>query len=211
MSGVDFFVKNTGADDCLLIPNEKDKQMQRLLPLWFLGLVLLGSTNVGYGQVLTVADTEISLNVPTNANTAQRNKITQWIRYTAEAATALYGRLPLDQFTVNIQFSPNAREPVPWGKVTRSRPPQVTFHINPDFPLQAFIDDWTSVHEFSHLFLPYPGGAGIWFSEGLASYYQNVLMARAGTLTPEQAWQKIYAGFRRGRYDKRMKHLTLGS
>lgn len=183
----------------------------RLTTLLLPVLLSMAPYSVGpaYGATLVVADTEISLNLPARVTASQRDKITRWIRYTANAAVGLYGHLPLDRFSVNIRFADGSREPVPWGQVTRSRPPQVTFHINPDAPLQALIDDWTSVHEFSHLFLPYPGGRGIWFSEGLASYYQNVLMARAGTYTANQAWEKMYSGFRRGRQDTRMQHLTL--
>ena len=36
-------------------------------------------------------------------------------------------------------------------------------------------------------------------AEGLATYYQNVLRARAGLLTPSEAWEQIDAGFARGR------------
>ena len=36
--------------------------------------------------------------------------------------------------------------------------------------------DWTASHEFAHLLLPYVSDK--WVSEGVASYYQNVLQAR---------------------------------
>jgi hypothetical protein len=38
-----------------------------------------------------------------------------------------------------------------------------------------------------------------WISEGFASYYQNVLMARAGHYTQELAWRRLSDGFERGR------------
>jgi predicted metalloprotease with PDZ domain len=59
--------------------------------------------------------------------------------------------------------------------------------------------DWTAVHELSHLFHPYLGSEGRWLAEGLASYYQNVLRARAGLLAPDDAWRRLEAGFGRGR------------
>ena len=37
--------------------------------------------------------------------------------------------------------------------------------------------------------------------QGFASYYQNVLRARAGVLTEETAWRKLHEGFTRGRRD----------
>ena len=39
-----------------------------------------------------------------------------------------------------------------------------------------------------------------WLSEGTASYYQNVLRARAGILPAEDAWQRMHSGFRRGNH-----------
>ena len=60
---------------------------------------------------------------------------------------------------------------------------------------------WTGYHELAHLLIPYQGWGGAWFSEGLASYYQNILQARVGILTEQQMWQKLYEGFQRGRGD----------
>ena len=54
-------------------------------------------------------------------------------------------------------------------------------------------------HEFSHLMLPLLQKRHRWISEGFASYYQNMLMSRAGQYTPETAWRKLTAGFERGR------------
>ena len=69
----------------------------------------------------------------------------------------------------------------------------------PDATLEELRADWTAVHEFSHLYHPYLGDDGRWLAEGLASYYQNVLRARAGLLAPEEAWRRLEGGFARGR------------
>ncbi len=61
----------------------------------------------------------------------------------------------------------------------------------------------------SHLFHPYLGDSGSWLAEGLATYYQNVLRARAGLLTPDEAWAQIDAGFDRGRSMTRSNDVTL--
>jgi predicted metalloprotease with PDZ domain len=42
---------------------------------------------------------------------------------------------------------------------------------------------------------PYLGDRGAWLSEGLATYYQNVLRGRSGLLTPTQAWARLREGF----------------
>jgi predicted metalloprotease with PDZ domain len=58
---------------------------------------------------------------------------------------------------------------------------------------------WTSYHELAHLLIPYRGWGDAWFSEGLASYYQNLMQARSGVLSEQAMWQKLYEGFQRGR------------
>ena len=49
------------------------------------------------------------------------------------------------------------------------------------------------------MLMPYISSRDRWLSEGLASYYQNVLRARDGRLTDTQAWQLLYEGFQRGK------------
>jgi len=75
----------------------------------------------------------------------------------------------------------------------------------------AFDRDWVAVHELSHLFHPYLDDEGSWLAEGLATYYQNVLRARAGLLTPAEAWEQIDYGFARGRGAMRAGDVPLGA
>jgi predicted metalloprotease with PDZ domain len=65
--------------------------------------------------------------------------------------------------------------------------------------MQAFYENWTATHEFSHLMLPYLQSEQRWVSEGFAQYYQNVLLARAGRYTQRYTWQKLFDGLERGR------------
>ena len=58
-----------------------------------------------------------------------------------------------------------------------------------------------AVHELSHLMHPYLGDRGAWLAEGLATYYQNVLRARAGLLSADQGWAELADGFARGSHN----------
>jgi predicted metalloprotease with PDZ domain len=68
---------------------------------------------------------------------------------------------------------------------------------------------WTGYHEVAHLLIPYQGYGDAWFSEGLASYYQNVLQARGGILDEREMWQKLYEGYHRGLADSSFADKTL--
>jgi predicted metalloprotease with PDZ domain len=58
------------------------------------------------------------------------------------------------------------------------------------------------------MLLPYVSSRDRWLSEGLASYYQNVLRARDGRLSEQEAWQRMHAGFERGRRATRKETLS---
>jgi predicted metalloprotease with PDZ domain len=57
------------------------------------------------------------------------------------------------------------------------------------------------------MLLPYIASEDAWLSEGAASYYQNVLRARAGMIAVDDAWHRMHAGFRRGM--KSLRGVTL--
>jgi hypothetical protein len=139
----------------------------------------------------------------------QQDRLKSWLVSATNTVTLLHGQLPRKQIRIALLPYP-AKSAVPFARVLRQAPEGVLFYINPDRSTDEYINDWTAYHEFSHLFIPYPGKADIWFSEGLASYYQNVLQARAGLLTKDQAREKLRAGFERGKKDSKYAQLTLG-
>ncbi len=122
-----------------------------------------------------------------------------WISEAAGAVSRLYGRFPLQQPQVLVVPIGQQSEAVPWAQVLRGGGAAAHFFVDPHRPLSEFREDWTATHELSHMLLPYVGRGDAWLSEGFASYYQNVLRARAGMIDEDQAWLKLYAGFGRGR------------
>jgi predicted metalloprotease with PDZ domain len=99
---------------------------------------------------------------------------------------------------VIVAQTPRGRGPVPWAYVSRGGGSAVHLFVAPQRGKQAFFDDWSVVHEMAHLFFPYVAGRDAWLFEGLPTYLQNVLMARDGAISSEEAWRRMAAGFRRG-------------
>jgi hypothetical protein len=130
---------------------------------------------------------------------ARRRELGAWIARMARATLSAYDRLPLaDVQALIVPARGDGRESVVFGESTRGQGHGVTLFIDPSQPVSALDRDWVAVHELSHQFHPYLGDRGSWLAEGLATYYQNVLRARAGLMTPAEAWQQIDAGFARG-------------
>jgi hypothetical protein len=129
---------------------------------------------------------------------ADRGKLRDWLARVSRAALSAYGRLPLAD--VQVLMIPVGRrgDAVVFGQSIRGEGNALQLLIDPTRPAAEFDDDWMAVHELSHLMHPYLGDRGSWLAEGLATYYQNVLRARGGLLTPAQAWDRLYQGFKRG-------------
>ena len=150
-------------------------------------------------QELPVPGGRLRLAILSGRPAPDRAALTEWIEANARAVAAVYGRFPVPDAQLLVLPIGRGGEAVPWAQVQRGGGPSAHFYIDQFRPLTEFRDDWTATHELSHMLLPYVARRDAWLSEGFASYYQNVLRARAGMITPEQAWQKVYDGFERGR------------
>jgi hypothetical protein len=129
---------------------------------------------------------------------ANVEEIQTWIEDAARAVTGLYGHFPVDAAQVLVIPQAEGDGPVPYGHVMRGGLGAVRFFIDQQRPLREFLADWTAIHEFAHLALPLVRRGGAWLSEGVASYYQEVLRARNGRLSAQEAWQQLHEGFERG-------------
>jgi len=122
-----------------------------------------------------------------------------WVAEAANAAGSVHGRLPFAEPQVMVVPIGRSSEPTPYARVLRGGSAGLQFFVDPTRPVSQFSADWTATHEFSHLLLPYVSRNDAWLSEGLASYYQNVLRSRDGRLSQRTAWSKLLSGFKRGR------------
>ena len=140
----------------------------------------------------------IQLAILDGTSSPDAEALVRWVKEGVRAVTTLYGRFPVPTLQVLVVPIGHGREPVPWGQVMRGGGDAVHLYIDQTRSIEEFLEDWTLVHELSHLLHPRLHWQDAWLSEGIASYYQNVLRARAGTLTPREAWEKLHAGFQRG-------------
>jgi len=121
-----------------------------------------------------------------------------WLEESARSVSTVSGRFPQNDVQILLVGIGEQREAMPWAQVMRGGGVSGQFFIDQNRPLSEFSDDWTTTHELSHMLLLYVSSTDRWLSEGLASYYQNVLRARDGRLSEQAAWQKLHEGFKRG-------------
>lgn len=152
-----------------------------------------------HSRTVRAGGTALQIEVIDIDDPARVAMLQRWAEEAARATVLPSGRFPLRSARVEVRETQSrGSSPVPWGQTSRDGDAAVLLYVRRDASYEQLRADWTAVHEFSHLAHPYLGERGRWLAEGLASYHQNVLRARAGLLTPEEAWQRLDAGFRRG-------------
>ncbi len=168
-------------------------------------LAVLAATRAGAAEHIAEIDasgTTLRISISERLDERTASALIEWLRTVAGDLRALYGRFPLAELRVRLVPRRGWRADdaaVSFGRVTRRGGEAIELYINPDRPIDEFYGDWTAPHEFSHLLLPAISWRQRWISEGFASYYQNVLLARAGRYTPDTAIRKLREGFDRGR------------
>ncbi len=118
----------------------------------------------------------------------------------AGAASMLFGRFPEREVGLLIVPTPFSSSS-PFGVVGRGTMPTVAILVGERATEERLSRAWVPVHEFSHLATPFIDRRDAWLSEGIATYYQEVLRARAGLMRPEDAWTNLADGFERGARD----------
>ena len=157
-----------------------------------------------------VAGVDLRIAVLRSGNDIEIGPLIKWVRATAENIALAYGRFPNP--SARVVLIPVANNPwggdsaIPFGRVVRDGGETIELLINETRPVDEYYAEWTPTHEFSHLMLPYLNREQRWVSEGFATYYQNILLARAGQYSEQQAWEKLVAGLERGRDS--MPHLS---
>ena len=133
---------------------------------------------------------------------AQQAKLTTWVKSGLTLVRHLNGALPRKKMRFHLQQQDSkGKSPVPYAQVLRDGMPGVHFWVDANRSDYDLKRDWTFTHELVHLFIDYPGDKDLWISEGLATYYQNILLVRGGLLTERDFWRRFIEGLRRGRHD----------
>ncbi|MCB9629619.1 MAG: hypothetical protein H6725_19805 [Sandaracinaceae bacterium] len=115
-----------------------------------------------------------------------------------ELVASVGGAFPSERVLAVVWPSPSD-QPVQFGLTKRGGGASILLFFGENAAAGSLADDWVTVHELAHLLHPLVPSADRWLTEGIATYYQEVLRARAGWKTPAVAWTRIIEGFEAGR------------
>jgi hypothetical protein len=119
-----------------------------------------------------------------------------FVQKSAACVASLYGRFPVDA-TLFVVPVPGASDVV-FGRVMSLAGASVALLFGDATPASSVGDNWVVVHELFHLSTPSFVGEGHWLEEGLATYYEPLLRARAGWMSEADLWAHFAREMPRG-------------
>jgi hypothetical protein len=122
--------------------------------------------------------------------------VTDWIRGSAEAVAAYYGRFPTERTLLLVV--PNEGTGFGYGKALGNGGASILLPIGERTTREKLADDWVLVHEMVHLGFPSLERRHLWLEEGLATYIEPIARARMGKLTAEAVWGGLLRGLPNG-------------
>jgi hypothetical protein len=136
--------------------------------------------------------------------------LARWLSGAGQTAAQLDGRFPVERALVAV-VPVGGGDGVAFGNVGRGGGASVMLLASRRATYEGLAGDWVPPHEFTHLAMPFVQRGDAWMSEGVATYYQEVLRARAGIQTPVEAWRNIDRGLASGRDDGTGRSLEVES
>jgi hypothetical protein len=125
-----------------------------------------------------------------------KEKVLDWVRTSAKAAAAYYGRFPVNELKLLIVpvNGPRVRGGTTWGY----RGAAIRVLLGQDASESDLRRDWVMVHEMVHLALPDLDDRYAWLSEGLAVYVEPIARVQSGDLTAREIWQAMMRDMPKG-------------
>jgi hypothetical protein len=118
-----------------------------------------------------------------------------WIETAAQAVADYYQGFPVNK--VNIAITPGNRSGI-HGVTYRGQEPLISITLGQNMTAAHLQQDWVLVHEMVHLAFPPVKKRHHWIEEGLATYIEPLVRARAGLLDVTAAWHWLLTGLPKG-------------
>jgi len=118
--------------------------------------------------------------------------IARWLSRTVDITSGVDGTFPCPRAQILIVPSGSSGDPVQFGTVARGGAGSVILFMSSDAKEADLTADWVLPHELSHLLLPYVQREEAWLPEGFATYYQEVLRARAGVRSEQATLEDLW-------------------
>lgn len=122
----------------------------------------------------------------------QHAELLTWVQETVLAVARFWGQMPAPEIFLAVVPVPDKRG-VAFGKLLPAGGMGIVLLVGEHTSKEDLYADWILTHELFHVGFPSLNPEGRWLDEGLATYFEPLIRARAGWL-PEQ---QVFAEFTR--------------
>jgi len=149
-------------------------------------------------ETLRLGGGEIDVVFADGAPGLDRKPVLDWVRMSAEAVIAYFGRFPVDRVGLLIIAGDGDR--IGGGTTFGHAGSAIRIRVGRSAGGDAFANDWRMVHEMVHLALPrvVPQESGMWMMEGSAVYVEPIARVLAGHWSEEAVWSDSLDGMPKG-------------
>jgi hypothetical protein len=147
-------------------------------------------------QRVSVADRHLDV-IVLDAEPALAGRLAPWVAERARVVADFYGTFPAERTTLFVVPVHGAVEVV-FGNLLPQSAPAIALKVGTKVTPLALHRDWILLHELFHLGVPSFFREGKWFDEGLATYFEPILRARAGMLSEQQLWSDFARDLQKG-------------
>jgi len=156
--------------------------------------MLLASLLVLEWPVLAAPRAVPSVRIAGSWKTLSRTQISAWARSAAEQVKRYYGRFPAPEAEISIQAEEGSS--AIHARTFGGRFIRVS--LGEEASARDLRRDWVMVHEMVHLSFPELGDDYAWMEEGLATWLEPIIRARAGVLPEDEFWEGVVQGMPHG-------------
>ncbi len=153
-------------------------------------------TGSGTRTILTYAGGTIEVDFDPAAFALTQRALMQWVRQSAQATTAYFGRFPVKY--VRIRFQPTDGQWVTMGRAGGTPVPHIIVTMGRHTSAATLADETLLVHEMVHLGVPDHSWRYLWLHEGIATYVEDVARAQAGLTSAAIVWAKFVTHMPKG-------------
>ena len=180
--------------------------MRRFIPLLLLTLISVVPSAAREFHSFRVDNALIKVQID-GRGSIPTQKLLDWTQTTAEAISSYFGGFPVGQLDLYVSFaSGNDLH----GRTYGSPRPAIYLQIGSKVSPRKMREHWILAHEMAHLAFPNVRGHR-WLEEGMATYLEPIIRARAGLLSKDKYWKDLSWGLPQGQARRQDRGLAKDS
>jgi hypothetical protein len=140
-------------------------------------------------QRLDLGGASLEVYISSDNFVSSNSALIDWVRRSARAVMAYFGRFPVDRARLHISVTDRGR--VSHGVTYGEDGAHITISVGRNATIDDLYRDWELTHEMVHLGFPSVNRSHHWIEEGIATYVEPIARASIGILTAEEVWGEM--------------------